>query len=30
MVPREQWTADDADTATIAHLDLAAEVAKHG
>jgi catechol-2,3-dioxygenase len=30
MVPRDQWTADDADTATIAHLDLAAEVAKHG
>jgi catechol-2,3-dioxygenase len=30
MVPREQWTADDADTATIAHLDLAAEVARHG
>ena len=30
MVPRGQWTADDADTATIAHLDLAAEVAKHG
>jgi len=30
MVPREQWTADDADTATIARLDLPAEVAKHG
>jgi catechol-2,3-dioxygenase len=30
MVPRDEWTADDADTATIAHLDLAAEVAKHG
>jgi len=30
MVPREQWTDDDADTATIAHLDLPAEVAKHG
>ena len=30
MVPREQWTADDADTATIAHLDLPAEVARHG
>ena len=30
MVPRDEWTADDADTATIAHLDLDAEVARHG
>jgi catechol-2,3-dioxygenase len=30
MVPRDQWTADDADTATVAHLDLESEVARHG
>jgi catechol-2,3-dioxygenase len=30
MVPRDQWTADDADTATVAHLNLDAEVARHG
>lgn len=30
MVPRDAWSADDADAATIAHLNLDAEVARHG
>lgn len=30
MVPHDKWSADDADTATIAHLNLDAEVERHG